>query len=473
MDAAIAANTTQSFPYVSEYVSLAESSAVRQDLERRRDDQWKFQDYIVDDIKCTVPAVSGVSSQYAWWLANRATLSMVPPTEARKIIEQSAAIPQALQPGRIARIMRSHNVVDVLDPCVGWGETLLAAAISGVQYTGIVSAPEMQYYCEQIVHVYGVADRCVITRQTVESLPNRSFDMIIVSLSSPAVNRGDVVQTLLSSWVKLRPEGVMCLYISEAFRSIVGSETEISDAVDSFPDVASHSVEEDLVHVWTKSDIYTHSVESPTITLSNRVFDLHGESVYTRALRRYVRTLGDTVYVSKGYDEVAIELSRACAAGNISLHVHVSTMFPNLSVAVRAANKRCDIKMYSGTFDKELAETQQHSATPVLPWGLDSPGFVAVVTKVMQEDLTGLPVPPRVWLRVDALTVLRALLKVWPTARFLCWCTTPFSKQLLPLSVRHRVMTVSNAEMTEQRGKVSLAVVARQQGYKDDYIFSA
>lgn len=462
-----------SFPYVSEYVTLQESSEAMQALSQRRGDQWKFQDYIVDDVKVTAPELPGGKSQYSYWLEHRDELVGMPHAEVRKTIQDQAEMPESLQPGRIAKIIESYGARTVLDPSVGWGETLLAAVISpDVEYTGIVSSPQMMYYCEQILYVYKPGDRCRVLPDSggssLSGLPNRSFDMIFVSLSCPEVNRGDVLLTILSSWVKLRPDGVMCLYISKAFKSLLGGEQEISDAIDSFPDVVSHVIEDESVHVWTKSGIYTHSVDSPTITIADYMYDLHAESSHFRALRRYCRALGQapTHYIAKGHDEVALDLARACLAFSVPLTVYVSRTSKDMHSSLKSANKNCEVIVYNDMYEKKSRELSGTLGGALLPWGLDSPGFVEVMAKVLQEDLADLPIPSRVWLRVDSLTVLRALLKVWTKTTFLCLCGAPFNKsRSLRLIDRHRVMVAVQPGAT-------LLSMARNQGYREDYVYS-
>lgn len=472
------------FPSVPSLITVnqARDAAVR--MADSNTEERAFVDYVMDPAKIMLPDAPSVTSQYRYWIDNQDTLNIMGAATARNEIDQNVPTPYSFPVSQIMSLLREHKARSIFDPSAGWGEVLMAVTLSpGVVYVGVAPTrspvfgtgisptpkmqyfkvgetptPKMQYFYEQVIHITGTAGRCSIVSSIVD-VARESHDMVVCALSHPSLarhNPTDIIVLLLTSWSKLKPGGVMYVFVNTEMIVL----NDIFLAIGSFPDVQTRSTEGEMMK-WTKKSAqlyHTSTSRMITITLDKNVYNLHGQSSHARALQSYVNVLPDkTYYIARLKDNVALDLARAFPPSML-LRVYVPRNSA-LITDIQRANPAAETIEY-----EQYESVKAEYGNVALPQGIDTPSFVAVMIKVLSDSLAHLAKPKRVWLSVDSLTVLKALLTVWPDTVFLCLCLRAFNKKKLQLRDRHRAMIVVSRDL-------DLMKVAKQQGYASDAIY--
>lgn len=449
------------FPYVHTFITEEESRAVRKGMTKDQIGEWKFSDYFTDIPKAMMPQTQGKRSEYCEWKSTPSLFDLSP-LQARKTLHSSPAsgMPDALQPNIAVLIMQKYKPGTVLDPDIGLGEILLAAVLAKdfvsreVTYVGVSNSPQMEFWYQAIIDHYGVWRRCRVV-DSISQAP-RIVPMVFCSLSSATVQTGDRIGRLMQAWARVKTGGVMCVYVGDDIGRDDG-EMSIYRAISSLPDVHSHTMELDCVHVWTKAMDYLEKPAFPEITfmkagLSGGVYKLGGYSSATRALHLYIRSLpGSIIYICEEYDKVAVDLARACGKmKDITVYVKLGARDAELSKELTATNETCTIIPYSLSYVVQrkavIAECGDLTGDDQVwrdilqdKW-LDNAGFVAVMTWVLRQELSDLPEPKRLHIAtLRSPVLLRCLLEIWPSCVFILGAAVDIS--WLPFKYLPRVIS--------------------------------
>jgi len=450
------------FPYVRTYVSEAESQDARRGMRKDQVDEWKFSDYVTDDIQVMMHRDSRSNSEYATWQDDTSSSPSV-----RAHLHKIAGMPYTLQSNIVALVIKKYQPSSILDPDMGLGETLLGGTlgkdlvVGGLRYTGIRSptkAPQMRYFYDQIVRMYAEETRFTILDNIDEVKSANGFAMGFVSLSCAEVCSDDVILKILNCWSKIKQGGVLCVYVSPDIDERDG-EINVVQAISTLPGILAYEREFGCIHTWTKELQFAASLpttrtitfvpttktrRNPSTNPGGGVFDLQGMSTTLRTLQLYLVSLPEYLYyVCDGYDKIAVDLATACVGTGKYLTIYISFGEGSTSFTqeLRVANPQCSVSVYSGPYTKQRDAVRIERQDALLdPW-LDNAGFRAVMHKMLDEDLPStLPSPRGILLRVYSPAVLRVLLEKWPETTFSCVVGNKQILQNIPTRYQHRLI---------------------------------
>lgn len=172
-------------------------------------------------------------------------------------------------------IYQKYSVKNVLDPCSGWGDRLVAAISSDINYTGIDSNYELKKCYESMINYYCSSDNKIEmyygrSEIILNQIENKKYDIVFTSPPYYTLekyqnmyNYGSyknfvdlfLIPTVKQCLLKLNDKGVLALNIPDRlYKSLNNLLGPSSEKIEIPLKNRNTSKNKEVIHIWLKTN---------------------------------------------------------------------------------------------------------------------------------------------------------------------------------------------------------------------------